>query len=161
MAALDVGRVCIKTAGREAGKYCVVLKKVDDNFVFVTGPKILTGVKRRKCNVEHLEPTDYLLKIKADASEKEVIDGYQVANLLTKLNLGKPSPEIVKEAEKKVTKTEEKKAEPVEEKIEKKPKEEKPEAPKKVEEAKPKKGVRGKEEKMAEKTSTKEKAKRK
>jgi ribosomal protein L14E/L6E/L27E len=25
--ALEIGRVCMKTAGREAGRYCVVLKK--------------------------------------------------------------------------------------------------------------------------------------
>ncbi|MEM5790964.1 MAG: 50S ribosomal protein L14e, partial [Candidatus Aenigmatarchaeota archaeon] len=41
---LEVGRVCLKIAGREAGKYCVVLKKIDDNFVLITGPKSLTGV---------------------------------------------------------------------------------------------------------------------
>ena len=33
MVTLEVGRVCIKTAGREAGKYCAVIKKDDENFV--------------------------------------------------------------------------------------------------------------------------------
>lgn len=171
MAALDVGRVCIKTAGREAGKYCVVVKKVDDNFVFVTGPKVLTGIKRRRCNVEHLEPTENLLKIKSDASEKEVIDGYQAAHLLTKLGLGKPSPEVVKEAEKKVPKTEEKKEEVEEKKIEEKeekPKEEKA-VRKRSKEKLPKKGAKGEEvmsegaskEKKPEKSAQKGKAKKK
>ncbi|MEM4397878.1 MAG: 50S ribosomal protein L14e, partial [Candidatus Woesearchaeota archaeon] len=76
MVTLEVGRLCIKTAGREAGRYCVVLKTMDSNFVMITGPRILTGVKKRKCNIEHLEPTQYLLKIKEDASDKEVIEAY-------------------------------------------------------------------------------------
>ena len=46
MATLTVGRVCMKTAGREAGKYCVILKKEDANFMLVTGPRELTQVKR-------------------------------------------------------------------------------------------------------------------
>ena len=111
VATLEVGRVCMKTAGREAGKYAVVLKKLDDNFVLITGPKILTGVKRRRCNIEHLEPTPYTLKIKEEASDKEVLNAYEKAGLLTKLGLRKPSPEIVKEAEKVEKKEEVKKEE--------------------------------------------------
>lgn len=97
MATLEVGRLCIKTAGREAGRYCVVLKTMDSNFVMITGPRILTGVKKRKCNIEHLEPTQYLLKIKEDASDKEVIEAYDKMGLISKLNLKKPSPEELKE----------------------------------------------------------------
>jgi len=98
VATLEVGRLCVKTAGREAGRYCVVVKLIDNNFVLVTGPKVLTGVKRRKCNVEHLEPTQYSLKIKEDASEKEVLEAYEKAGLIAKLNLKKPSPGELKEA---------------------------------------------------------------
>lgn len=94
----------MKVAGREAGKYCVVLKKVDDTFVLVTGPKVLTGIKRRRCNIEHLEPTPYLVKIEAEASEKDVIDAYDKIGLTKKFELRLPSPEILKEAEKKVVK---------------------------------------------------------
>ncbi len=46
------GRVCVKIAGREAGRYCAVLDVIDNNFVVVEGPK----VRKRKCNVAHLEP---------------------------------------------------------------------------------------------------------
>lgn len=56
-APIEVGRICVKTAGREAGKYCVVVDIVDENFVIITGPKDVTGVKRRRCNIKHLEPT--------------------------------------------------------------------------------------------------------
>ncbi|MFH8080961.1 MAG: 50S ribosomal protein L14e [Candidatus Aenigmatarchaeota archaeon] len=101
MGALEIGKLCIKTTGREAGRYCVVLKIIDSNFVLVTGPKALTGVKRRKCNVLHLEPTQYSLKIKEDASDKEVIEAYEKAGLISKLNLKKPSPEELKEEKEK------------------------------------------------------------
>ena len=88
----DIGRLCIKTAGREAGKYCVVLSKIDDNFVLVTGPRSLTQVKRRKCNILHLEPLKETLNIKADASDDEVMKAYEEASLFTKLDLQRPEP---------------------------------------------------------------------
>ncbi|HDI12670.1 MAG TPA: 50S ribosomal protein L14e, partial [Hadesarchaea archaeon] len=44
---VDVGRVCVKIAGHEAGKRCVVVEVLDDTFVVVSGPK----VKRRRCNI--------------------------------------------------------------------------------------------------------------
>jgi len=132
--ALEIGRVCMKIAGREAGRYCVVLKKLDDTFVLVTGPKVLTGVKRRRCNVEHLEPTQYIVKVSAEAAENEVIKAYKATGLLKKFGLRKPSPEVVKEAEKKVKKKEKKPKEEKKEKPEKKPKE------KKEEKKKPEKG---------------------
>jgi len=141
VAALNVGRICVKTAGREAGRYACVLKKMDANFVLVTGPRVLTGVKRRRCNVEHLEPTQYSVDVKSEAGDKEVIAAYGKAGLLTKLGLRKPSPEVVKEAEKKVAKKPEK--------------EEKPEKKKKKE--KPKKGVKKTEEKKPEKEEKPEK----
>lgn len=118
MATLAVGRVCMKIAGREAGKYCVVLKKENENFYLVTGPKVLTGVKRRRCNQDHLEPTSNSLKIKAEASDKEVIAAFDKEGLLKKLGLKKPSPEVVKESAKK------KKEKPKKEKKKEKPKKE-------------------------------------
>ncbi len=68
----EVGRVCIKKAGREAGRQCVVVDIIDKNFVLVTGPKHVTGVKRRRCNVDHLEPTDLKLSIKRGADDETV-----------------------------------------------------------------------------------------
>jgi len=134
--ALEIGRVCMKVAGREAGKYCVVLKKLDDTFVLVTGPKELTGIKRRRCNIEHLEPTSHLVSIQAEASEKDVVDAYNKIGLMKKFELKMPSPEILKEAEKKVVKVPVKVEVPKEEKkVEKELKKE--EKVEKKEEAKP------------------------
>ena len=140
----------MKIAGREAGKYCIVLKKIDDTFVLVTGPKVLTGVKRRKCNVEHLEPTPHLVTITAEASEKDVVDAYNKIGLLKKFELKMPSPEILKEAEKKVTevpvKTEvAKETKKVEKEVKKEEKAEEKEEPKeeKKPEEKPKEEKKG------------------
>ena len=110
--ALEVGRVCMKVAGREAGRYCVVVKKIDDAFVIVSGPKILTGVKRRRCNIEHLEPTPYSLEIKEDANDVEIIEAYKKANLIKKLDLKLPPAHLLKKLEeKRVEEKEEKKKE--------------------------------------------------
>lgn len=121
MVALDIGRVCMKIGGREAGKYCVVLKaekdKKNKTFVLITGPKLLTGVKRRRCNIEHLEPTPHKLEIKEEASEEMVIEAFKKAGLVAKLNLRMPSAAEIK-AEK--AKIEEKKPKEKEKKKEEK-----------------------------------------
>ncbi len=99
--ALNVGRVCMKIAGREAGNYCVVVKKIDDNFILVTGPKALTGVKRRKVNIYHIEPLPYTLNIKEDSSDEEVLKAWEKSNLIKKFGLKKPSIAKLKEKKKK------------------------------------------------------------
>lgn len=66
MAAIEVGRVCVKTAGREAGEKCVILDVIDKNFVEVVG----VNVKNRRCNINHLEPTEKKIEIKSDDVEE-------------------------------------------------------------------------------------------
>ncbi|MCX8181089.1 MAG: 50S ribosomal protein L14e [Thermofilaceae archaeon] len=77
----DVGRICVKIAGREAGRKCVIVDIIDDNFVVVAGPKSLTGVKRRRVNVKHLEPTPYKIDISKGASDEDIISALQKAGL--------------------------------------------------------------------------------
>jgi large subunit ribosomal protein L14e len=72
MPAIEVGRICIKIAGREAGRKCVIVDIIDDNFVLVTGPKNISGVKRRRCNINHLEVLDLKIDIPKGASDEEV-----------------------------------------------------------------------------------------
>lgn len=78
----DIGRICVKTSGREAGRKCVVVDIVDENFVVVTGPKTLTGVKRRRVNVKHLEPLPNKIVINKGASDEEVQAALEKAGLL-------------------------------------------------------------------------------
>ena len=72
MPSIEVGRICVKLSGREAGRKCVIVDVVDKNFVLVTGPKKFSGVKRRRTNVKHLEPTDESLEVKKGASDDDV-----------------------------------------------------------------------------------------
>lgn len=78
---MEVGRICVKTRGREAGLKCVILDVIDDNFVLITGPKSVTGVRRRRVNVKHLEPTPYKLEIGKGASDEEVIEAWRRSGL--------------------------------------------------------------------------------
>jgi large subunit ribosomal protein L14e len=84
----EKGRVCMKIAGRESGKYCVVVEEGDGELVMVTGPKKLTGVKHRKCNVNHLEPTTEKLEI-SGTSDEEITQVWENSGLIEKLGLKK------------------------------------------------------------------------
>lgn len=74
MPAIEVGRVCVKIAGREAGRKCVVVDIIDRNFVLVTGPQKVTGVKRRRANINHIEPTEKRINIKRGNSDEEIME---------------------------------------------------------------------------------------
>lgn len=57
MAAIQVGRVCIKTKGRDSGEKVVVTKVIDENFVIVRSQS-RKKTPERKCAMKHLEPTE-------------------------------------------------------------------------------------------------------
>jgi len=73
MPAIDVGRICVKLVGREAGKKCVIVDVVDKNFVLITGPKQLNGVKRRRVNVNHVEVTERRVSIRRGETDEELL----------------------------------------------------------------------------------------
>ncbi len=64
----DVGRLAVKIAGRDSGKYCVVVEKLDTTFVLIDGQ-----TRRKKCNVKHLEPLEKTIDIKKGASHNEIV----------------------------------------------------------------------------------------
>lgn len=74
MAAMDVGRICIKVKGREAGKRCVVIDLIDRKYVLITGPKEFNGVRRRRVNMSHLKPLDETLDIERNVSDEEILE---------------------------------------------------------------------------------------
>ncbi|HQT44932.1 MAG TPA: 50S ribosomal protein L14e [Candidatus Micrarchaeota archaeon] len=59
MAAIEVGRVCVKTAGNDAGDKVTITKIIDKNFVEV---KKENGKKAVRCSIRHLEPTSEVSK---------------------------------------------------------------------------------------------------
>lgn len=82
MKTIDIGMICIKTIGREAGKKCVTIDVIDKNFALITGPKEVTGVKRRRVNVKHLLPTEEVVKIKKESTDKEIVEALKKAKKL-------------------------------------------------------------------------------
>jgi len=81
MSLYEPGRICVKVAGREAGSYCVIVEQKDDNYVIITGPKELSGIRRRSCNVRHLEPLETVLSIKSGADDATVEKAISEAGL--------------------------------------------------------------------------------
>ena len=62
MVSIEVGRVCVKTSGREAGKKCAIIEIIDENYVEVVGE----AVKNRRCNIAHLKPTEDSIDVSGD-----------------------------------------------------------------------------------------------
>jgi large subunit ribosomal protein L14e len=80
----EIGRVCVKTTGRETGSYCVIIKEKEDSFVEITGPKNISGVRRRRCNIHHLEPLEMKIEIKSEADDEAVLKALEEADLIEK-----------------------------------------------------------------------------
>jgi len=82
MPAIEVGRICVKQSGWENGKKCVVIDVMDKSFVLVTGPKKITGVKRRRVNINHIMPLQDKIEVKRGASDEEVAQVLEAAGKL-------------------------------------------------------------------------------
>ena len=68
MSVYDIGRVCIKLMGREAGHYCVIVDVIDKNFLLIDGLK----VRRRRVNFKHVEATSDMVELKKGADHSAV-----------------------------------------------------------------------------------------
>ena len=87
MPAIEVGRICVKQGGRECCTKCVIIDVMDKSFVLVTGPKKLTGVKRRRANINHLMPLEDKIDVKRGASDDEVTQAIEAAGLTEEITL--------------------------------------------------------------------------
>jgi large subunit ribosomal protein L14e len=85
MPAIEVGRICVKMAGRESGRKCVIVDVMDKSFVVVTGPKKVTGVKRRRVNINHVAPLEDIVQVKRGASDEEVTQVLEAAGKLEEM----------------------------------------------------------------------------
>ncbi len=65
---MEVGRICVKIAGRDTGKQCVIVDVLDEKLVMIDGE-----TRRRKCNMKHLEPKKEVIDLKKGAAHSEVI----------------------------------------------------------------------------------------
>ena len=68
MSVYDIGRLCVKTLGRETGYYCVIVDIIDKNYLLIDGLK----VKRRRVNYKHIEPLPDSIDIKKGAKHEEI-----------------------------------------------------------------------------------------
>ena len=82
---MEVGRICIKTLGREAGKKCIIVDIIDKNFVLITGPKTISGIKRRRANINHLEITKEKIDINRGATDEEISETMKAAGILDEM----------------------------------------------------------------------------
>ena len=103
MSIFDVGRICMKIAGRDAGRTCVVVEPIDTVFVLVDG-----DVRRKKVNIKHLEPLPEMIAINKGASHQQVSQefkklGLPVWETKPKQRMARVKAEAVKK-EKKVVK---------------------------------------------------------
>ena len=73
MSAFNIGRIVTKIMGREAGRKAVVTQLLDKNFVEISGPYEISGIKRRRVNIAHIEPTSYSLELNLDKNSDEAI----------------------------------------------------------------------------------------
>lgn len=80
MAAIEVGRVIVKTVGREAMMKAVVVDLVDQNFVLISGGGV-SPIKRRRCNIKHLRPLPSVVKIKRGANDEAIQKAIEKADL--------------------------------------------------------------------------------
>lgn len=82
MSVYDIGRVCIKTMGREAGNYCVIVDIIDKNYLLIDGLK----VRRRRVNYKHIEPITDTINIKKGVKHEDVEAAIKQAKLEKKMN---------------------------------------------------------------------------
>ena len=87
---MEIGRICIKISGRDAGNTAIIV----DKYVLIDG-----NVRRRKCNISHLEPLDDVLKIKKGASTADIRKAMTVAkiNIIEKKKIKKSPKKKVEE----------------------------------------------------------------
>jgi large subunit ribosomal protein L14e len=55
---------------------------MDKSFVLVTGPKKVTGVKRRRVNINHIMPLEDKIEIKRAASDDDVAQALEAQGKL-------------------------------------------------------------------------------
>jgi len=81
MSVYDIGRLCVKTMGREAGVHCVIVDIIDKNYLLIDGLK----VRRRRVNYRHIEPITETIEIKKGASHEQIEAAIKKAKLEKKM----------------------------------------------------------------------------
>ena len=83
---IEIGRLCVKIAGRDAGKKCVIIDILDDHYVMIDGE-----TRRRRCNILHLEPLSQSLKVEKDATHGDVARALKEIGIEARATKPKPA----------------------------------------------------------------------
>jgi large subunit ribosomal protein L14e len=103
---IEIGRLVVKLAGRDAGLKGVVVEILDKGFVLIDGQ-----VRRRKCNVIHLEPLDKIIEIPKNANHEDVIKAFKAEGIEVAEKRKKKTPKTEKPVKQRKTKAAEEKSE--------------------------------------------------
>ena len=82
---IEIGRVVVKIAGRDAGKKAVIVDILNDKYVLIDGE-----TRRRKCNVLHIEPLSQVVKIEKNANHEHVSKALKELGLEARVTKPKP-----------------------------------------------------------------------
>ena len=93
---IEIGRIVVKTAGRDAGRKGVIIDILDEKYVLIDGE-----TRRRKCNIFHIEPLKQTVKIEKNASHEAVAKALDELGL--KSMATKPKSKTVKPTKKRKT----------------------------------------------------------
>ena len=88
---MKIGQLCVKIAGRDAGKKCVIIDEIDDTYVMIDGQ-----TRRKKCNIKHLEPLDKIVKVKKNASNSDVVKVFKRLKIIVEEKKEAPKKEKTK-----------------------------------------------------------------
>ena len=101
---IEIGRLCLKTSGRDAGCKCVIVDILDNKYVLIDGE-----TRRRKCNILHLEPLKEVIKVKKGSSHENIKAEFEKLGLAIRETKPKEKKEKPKRTRKKKAVSETKK----------------------------------------------------
>ena len=102
---MEIGRLCVKLAGRDSNRKCVIIDVVDDNYVFIDG-----DVRRKKCNKAHLEPLTNIIKLSKMAPHEDVEKAFKDLGLSVWSKKSKQDSKAPKPVSKRTQRAEDNKA---------------------------------------------------
>ncbi|WP_139905849.1 KOW domain-containing RNA-binding protein [Clostridium thermarum] len=71
-----LGRVVLSTAGRDEGKYYIVIDMISDNYVLLVDGRLRTENKPKKKKLRHLRFTDII----AEDIKRDILSGNELSN---------------------------------------------------------------------------------
>ena len=92
---IEIGRVVVKIAGRDAGKKAVIVDILNDKYVLIDG-----DTRRRKCNILHIEPLNHVVKIENNANHEHVSKVLKELGLEARVTKPKPKTQKPKKKRK-------------------------------------------------------------